>query len=878
MHRLWVFFCLLSILRTTAQSACRDCAAAGLGGPGDNRFTAYDAICRGDLCRDTGFPQVSVNLSNLTLYIRVTDLAFGGPSPAFSFERSYNQDDTSSGPFGTGWSFNLGDSLTADTDGSQVLHRGSGRIDRYAAAVPPASASGGYFALTTTTDTLVRNSDGTFTLRGAGSTTTQLFGADGRLQAIQDSGTARVSLDYDNAGRITAAHYRGRLLQFAYGGGGRISSVTDSAGRTVSYSYTDDGHLSQQTNADGQTVTYQYDDSGNLTSVGTTAITYNSDGSFTSVASITTAEGAVRKYDIPLNPTQIRLTKGKGNATLYVSSAVGLLLSVTDANGNTVSYSYDAAGRRTATTNGAGETAKFSYDSAGNLTGITDNAGNRWSADYSNAGPAHITDPNGNVWNFTYDGAGNLTGVANPKSGGFSATRSAAGQITSLTDGLGNKSSYQYSSDGLLATFIDALTGTWVYQYDGAARVSTRTDPGGTALSADYSASNRITALGADDVKSSFDYSGLHRDGQNRLVSYTDSFGNQLTYQYDAAGQLTALTLPGSKTVTYQYDRVHRLSMVSDWAGNFAVYRYDAAGWPVSVTVSGGPVTVYQYDAAHRLRVLVSTGPDGLPVAGYRYTLDANGNRTAVSALEPSTGRYTLAANSLTFSPANLPVSRSDGQTYQYDARGNLMSIQGPRAVTLGYDAFGRLLTFNADSSTSYTYDSTGLRVVRATNGADRRFVYDPSGVQPRVVMEADSSNAPIAWYIYGLGLLWKLTADGTSYFYHFDGDGNTVALSTTASGVVNRYRYDPSGLLVAVTEGVENMFRAHGEAGWTDDGNGLVFNGRAYLFPELRLTLPAAADPSPPAPKLVPQFPGAGACFVEGVASCLFATGRRER
>ncbi|MBZ5620068.1 MAG: hypothetical protein LAQ69_15290, partial [Acidobacteriia bacterium] len=489
-----------------------------------------------------------------------------------------------------------------------------------------------------------------------------------------------------------------------------------------------------------------------------------------------------------------------------------------------------------------------------------------------------ITDPNGNVWALTYDTSGNLTGVANPAGGGFSATRSAAGQISSLTDGLGNKTSYQYGSDGLLATFVDALAGKWSYQYDGVARASIRTDPGGSALSADYSAVNHITALGADDIKSPFDYSGLQRDSLNRLVSYTDSFGSQVTYKYDSAGQLSALTLPGGKTVTYQYDRARRLSRVADWAGNFALYRYDAAGRPISVTVSGGPIAIYQYDAARRLRAIVSTGPDGLPVAGYRYTFDANGNRTTVSALEPYAARTTLAANSFTFDSANHPAGRSDGQTYTYDARGNLVAIQGTRAVTLGYDAFGRLLSFNTESSTSYSYDSTGLRVVRTTNGTDRRFVYDPAGPEARVVMEADSSNAPLAWYVYGLGLLWKVTADGTPYFYHFDGDGNVVAVSNAASGVVNRYRYDPTGLLVGTTEGVENMFRAHGETGWIDDGNGLIFTNRAYQLPELRLTLPAVADPSPPAPNLLPQFPGAGACFVEGVAGCLFATGRRQR
>jgi YD repeat-containing protein len=338
------------------------------------------------------------------------------------------------------------------------------------------------------------------------------------------------------------------------------------------------------------------------------------------------------------------------------------------------------------------------------------------------------------------------------------------------------------------------------------------------------------------------------------------------------------MTLPGGNTVTYQYDRAHRLSQVSDWLGNFALYRYDAAGWPLSVTVSGGPIAVYQYDAAHNLRAIVSTGPDGSPVAGYRYTLDGNANRTAVSALEPFTAAVSFPAWSAAYDAANHPVTRSDGQSYKYDSRGNLTAIQGSGNVTLGYDAFGRLQSFNAGAPTTYGYDSTGLRVVRTVNGTARLFLYDLSGPEPRVLMEMDGSYTPIAWYVYGLGLLWKVAADSSTYFYHFDGDGNVVALSTPTGGVVNEYRYDPTGRLVASGETVENMFRARGEAGWMDDGNGLVFTNRLYQFPELRLTLPAMADPSPPGAGLSPPFAGAGACFFRGVANCLAATGGRDR
>jgi YD repeat-containing protein len=142
--------------------------------------------------------------------------------------------------------------------------------------------------------------------------------------------------------------------------------------------------------------------------------------------------------------------------------------------------------------------------------------------------------------------------------------------------------------------------------------------------------------------------------------------------------------------------------------------------------------------------------------------------------------------------------------------------------------------------------------------------------------MESDSQGNPIAWYVYGIGLLWKVMADGTTYFYHFDGDGNVVAVSGNG-GVVNQYRYDAAGLLIATNEGVENPFRARGESGWIDDGNGLLFTGSEFRFPELRLTVPATVDPAAPVPDARPPLRGPGACFLEGLSVCSFAAGRER-
>jgi hypothetical protein len=99
---------------------------------------------------------------------------------------------------------------------------------------------------------------------------------------------------------------------------------------------------------------------------------------------------------------------------------------------------------------------------------------------------------------------------------------------------------------------------------------------------------------------------------------------------------------------------------------------------------------------------------------------------------------------------------------------------------------------------------------------------------------------------------------------------------------VVNRYRYDPLGKLVASDESVENDLHARGESGWVDDNDGLIYGEGNYYSPDLRATLPGMVNLSPPDPGIVPAIaprsPGAGACFTDGVDDCPLSSGRRTR
>src|SRR5260370_19259338 len=161
------------------------------------------------------------------------------------------------------------------------------------------------------------------------------------------------------------------------------------------------------------------------------------------------------------------------------------------------------------------------------------------------------------------------------------------------------------------------------------------------------------------------------------------------------------MSLPARGSIGYVSAPANQLPKLTDWAGLSFTFTYAPDGMPATVNRPGGVNTAYGYDGANRLTSVHHDGPAGA-LAHFDYTLDANGNRTAVASAA-GTESYTLdVLNRLT--GASYP--NGDAAAYTYDAAGNRLSS-----------------TLNG-ATTSYTYDSAG----RLTAAGASSLTYDPAG------------------------------------------------------------------------------------------------------------------------------------------------------
>ena len=359
--------------------------------------------------------------------------------------------------------------------------------------------------------------------------------------------------------------------------------------------------------------------------------------------------------------------------------------------------------------------------------------------------------------------------------------------------------------------------------YDNVNRLVQTSNPSGPPTSFTYDANGNRTAMQDSLGASAWTY-----DAMNRMLGYSGPFGNGVGYAYDAKGNRTQIVYPGNHIVSYGYDTAGRLLSVSDWLGNAVNYSYDAAGRPTSVSNPNGTTASYAYDSNSRLIELSNQESGGAVINTYQYVLDQIGNQAGVTKVEPLAPSPTSLAVIYGYGADNR-IQTAGPAIFTHDANGNRTAQTGNNAAIFTYDYLNRLVTVTGSTNLQFGYDGQGNRLTRTANYAETLYVIDPNGKLPNVIAETDTLGNVQAWYIYGLGLAYKLMPDGTTYTYHFDSRGSTIAMTDATGQIVNEYSYGPHGKRLGIVEGTPNPFGYVGRYGVMEEGNGLKFMRARY-------------------------------------------------
>ena len=491
-------------------------------------------------------------------------------------------------------------------------------------------------------------------------------------------------------------------------------------------------------------------------------------------------------YDAKHHPVKTTVWPAPGSpisaeAAYYVS---GLKQTAKDGRNVVTNFTYDTYGNPATTQTGAHPAVTYQYNAIGLMDSLTDQAGAQTS--------------------FAYDNRGLLLSRTDPLGKASSITYYDDGRVHTKTDRKGQTITYTYTGSGKPATITYPNSSQTVYTYDQEDNLSQRQDSYG-ATTFTYDANNRVSGM-----------------------TDANSFGTG--YQYDAAGNLTKITYPGNKTVSYTYDALNRLATVTiDWLGKTASYSYDDAGRMIGVSQFNGTASQYTYDDANRLTDLVDlTGPAGQVIAGYHFSLDADGNRIHSTQTTPLSLASDTGSVAMTYNAVKNRLLTAGSIGFTFDDEGQLTSEDSD---SFSFDYEHRLVGISGSVNEQFKYDGAGNRLEVTRNGVVSRYIYDLNG---NLIAEADANNAISRYYIYGKGLMAMVTANGELYCYHFGAIGHTVALTDAAKQTVNSYAYSPFGVIADQVEAVTQPFKYAGQYGVMSEADGLYYMRARYYDPQV--------------------------------------------
>jgi RHS repeat-associated protein len=402
---------------------------------------------------------------------------------------------------------------------------------------------------------------------------------------------------------------------------------------------------------------------------------------------------------------------------------------------------------------------------------------------YSSSGQLlSITDQNGYKTSFSYNGSGQLTQVSDVFGNLVNLTWGSNGLVSSVVDPMGRTTTYSYDSAGDLTGQVDPAGRTMSFKYDSNHYLVSLTDPNGGVVTNVYDSSGRVTSqTDGAGLTTTYAYTGDNYSAAGGNTTITDPHGNVEieNYQYGTLQSLTkAAGTSDSGTWSYTYDpNSLGVASVTDPNGNQTSTTYDAQGNVLTTTDPLDNTTSYTYNSLNE--VLTKTDPLGNVTTN---TYDSDGNVLTTTDPLGKTTTYSYQDSSLPGQPT--AITNPDGHETQlvYD------NSTGQLASSTTSAAAGKT------EVTNYAYDVDGDLICQVSPDESAAGVICPSNGSYQAGTIAST-------YDNDDELTSQTNADGDVTSYTYDADGNLLT-TTDAAGNVTKSTYDGDDRVLTTTTG----------------------------------------------------------------------------
>ena len=198
-------------------------------------------------------------------------------------------------------------------------------------------------------------------------------------------------------------------------------------------------------------------------------------------------------------------------------------------------------------------------------------------------------------------------------------------------------------------------------------------------------------------------------------------------------------------------------------------------------------------------------------------------------------------------------VSRG-GQALTYDSRGNVLTDD--RGNVYAWDVENRLQSITPATVSegaqrvTFAYDTQWRRVAKVVSYRDgdhweplvtHQFLYDGWNLITEITDLVPAYQIDTSTYVWGedvsgtlqgaggIGGLICASFNGTTAFYHYQANGNVMALTDATGALAASYAYTPYGALLAATGPLAAVNPMRFSTKYTDDETGLLYYGYRY-------------------------------------------------